>query len=342
MTTIAIKLGPLSARPPRRLVLINISLVLAILLIAFQKLVGGSYPVSISDVFAAVQGQADPITSMIILDHRAPRVLVAIGVGLAFGLAGEMIQTVLRNPLASPDIIGFSAGASTGAIAAVILTGSAGVVFLGAMFGGIVVATAVMALSWNKSIAPGQLVLIGIGVSMTVSVFNDLLMTSFDITRAAEIAKWLVGSLEARDWNDVTLVWIGLLILGPLAFWRQFHLARLALGEDTATVLGISVNITRIISLILALGLVAVAVGTAGPLPFVAFVAGPIAHGLNKAPRPSLLTAGLIGALVTLIADAIAGSLPGGLVLPAGIFTSLFGAPVLIWILILESRKRRI
>ena len=341
MTTMTLRIGGFSTRLPTRLVLVNAVLVILLVAFAGQSLLAGTYPTSLADLQNALSGRADRITSMILLDHRLPRILTAIGVGLAFGLAGETIQTLLKNPLASPDIIGFSAGAGTGAVLTVVLFGTGTFVFFGAMLGGLTVAALILALSWKRGIAPAQLVLMGIGISLTVSVINDLLMTRFDVTEAAQIAKWLVGSLEARHWQDVAILWLGLACLGPLAFWFQFKLSRLALGDETATVLGVAGDPARMTTLLLAIGLVALAVSVAGPLPFVAFVSGPIAHGLTRQPRPTLLCAALVGALVTLLADTASQSLPGGLTLPAGIFTALIGAPVLLWCLIVESRKRR-
>lgn len=203
------------------------------------------------------------------------------------------------------------------------------------IFLGLVIAMAAMAL------LSGQVVLIGIGITLTLSVISDLLMTRLDATSATELMKWLVGSLHNRSFHEVAIIWLGLSLLLPLSLWHHFDLSRSALPEDVAQGLGVSLNRSRLISLALAVALVAIAVAAAGPLPFVAFVSGPIAHGLSRASRPTLLSSGLVGALMTLLADAMSQSLPGGLSLPAGVFTALIGAPVLIWVLFLQARKQR-
>lgn len=338
MSDLTLRFYGFSSRVSWRLVWVNLLLLLGLLLLAVWRLLSGDYPISAAQIPAILAGQADPVTEMILIDNRLLRILAAIGVGMAFGFAGELVQTLLRNPLASPDIIGFSAGAGAGALLTIILSGSSAFVFFGAAAGGVSIATLIIALSWDKGISIRQLVLMGIGISMTVSVLTDLLMTRFDISDAAQIAQWLVGSLTARSWDQMSVLWTGLAFLIPCALWLQFYLARLSLEEVTATVLGVRVAQIRLLGFTLALAFVTLAVGIAGPLPFVAFVAGPIAHGLTGLPRPSLISTALVGAWVVLLADTLAQSLPAGLTLPAGIFTALAGAPVLIWILMVQTR----
>lgn len=342
MTMLTLRSPVFSFRLPLRRAVINVLLTAIAALLMVAGLFGGSYPVSFTDFIAALNGTTDAVTEMIVLDYRLPRTLTALGVGLAFGLAGEMIQTLLRNPLASPDIIGFTAGAGTGALFTVAILGTTAFVVPGAMLGGLGAAGLVIGLSWRRGIAPGQIVLIGIGITLTLGVVGDLLMTRLDATSAYELMKWLVGSLHSRSYADVQIVWLGLLILAPLAFWHQFTLARASLDEPVALGLGIALNRSRMVTLGLAVGLVAVAVSAAGPLPFVAFVSGPIAHGLNRASRPTLLSAALVGAIITLFADMVSQTALSGMSLPAGVFTALIGAPVLIWVLIIQSRKTRL
>ena len=198
-----------------------------------------------------------------------------------------------------------------------------------------------MALSWNKGLTPGAIVLVGVGLTVSLGVVTDLLMTRLDANNVGKLVKWIVGSLNARSWDDTGLIWAGLAAVAPLCFWHQFSLNRLSVADDVAISWGLPVVKIRLITITLAVVLVALCVANAGPLPFVAFVAGPIAHGLNGLPRPTLFSAALVGALVTLLADRAAQTLPALFVLPAGIFTALIGAPVLIWVLILQSRKAR-
>ncbi len=175
MSTVSLRLGGASFRLARRVVLVNLLLALSVLVLLLSGLVGGTYPIQGADVVAAFQGAADPITSMVVLENRLPRVVTALGVGLAFGLAGEMMQTLLRNPIASPDIIGFTAGAGCGAVFTVAFLGTSTLVVPGALAGGLLSAALVIGLSWQRGISPGQLVITGIGVTMTLGVVTDLL-----------------------------------------------------------------------------------------------------------------------------------------------------------------------
>ncbi len=342
MTASSLRWGPFSLRLRGRVVLTNLGLCALIILIMGIGITTGSYPVDVAGIVRVLLAEGDDVLAMIVVDNRLPRLLTALGVGLAFGLAGEMIQTLLRNPLASPDVIGFSAGASVGAIATIVLTGTTWFILPGAVSGGIAAAALVLLLSWDRGLAAGGIVLIGIGVGLTLTVVSNLLMVRIDASSAADVAKWLVGSLNSRSWTDVGTVWIGLLILAPLAFWQQFALGRLIFQDDVAIGLGVPLNWHRITVVTIAIGLVAIAVAAAGPLPFVAFVAGPIAHGLNGATRPTLLSAALVGAVVTLLADLVARSALGGSALPSGVFTALVGAPVLLWVLLAQARKQRL
>lgn len=340
MTPVVLRIANVSMRVPRRVAAVNLSLLILLGALAGWRLTSGAFPVSPADFVAVILGEADPVMHMIVIENRLARLLNVIGVGLAFGLAGEMIQTLLRNPLASPDIVGFSAGAGCGAVLSVAIFGSASFVIPGAVLGGALAAFVVVALSWRGGINAGQLVLIGIGTTMTLGVLNELLLTRLDSNAAADLMNWLIGSFDGHHSATVIKLWIGLAILIPVAFLHQFALARITLGDQVARSLGVDPDHARLITLGLGVLLVALAVAAAGPLPFVAFVAGPIAHGLNRAPRPTLLTAALVGATITLIADGISQVLPGWLVLPAGVFTALIGAPVLLWVLIMQTKVR--
>ncbi|MEM8978267.1 MAG: iron ABC transporter permease [Pseudomonadota bacterium] len=342
MTAMVLRIGGMSGKIPRRLVRINFLLACVLFAVFCLGLFGGTYPVSPGDIVTVLSGGGDEVLRMVVLDNRMPRLLTAVGVGMAFGMAGEMIQTLLRNPLASPDVIGFSAGAGLGAVTTVAITGGTFFVLPGAVVGGAMAAFLLLALSWRGGFRPGALVLTGIGLTMTLGVITDLLMIRLDANNVGELVKWIVGSLSARSWMDTGLIWIGLTLVAPLAFWHQFDLARLNLADDVAISLGQRLGLGRVVTVLLAVALVALGVAAAGPLPFVAFVAGPIAHGLTGAPRPTLLSATLVGGLVTLLADQAAQMLPGFYVLPAGIFTALIGAPVLIWVLVQQSKRQRL
>lgn len=333
-----LRFGPVSLAVQRRPLIAGFGLLALVALAVTAALLIGSYPITPADIWQALTGGADAISAMIVLDHRLPRILTAIGAGAALGLAGAMVQTMLRNPLAAPDIIGFTAGANAGALLAVLLTG--GTILTGALAGGALTACAVIALAWRGGLDTLRLILVGIGASLSLGAAADLLLSYTDENTAADMARWLTGTLHARGPAEVALVWGGLALLAPAALWLGFPLARMALSDDTIAGLGLPLAPLRLAITALAVALVALAVSVAGPLPFVAFVSGPIARRLTGGGGPALLTAALTGAAVTLGADLAARAIPMAR-LPAGVFTAMIGAPVLVWLLWLQARKGR-
>ena len=337
-----IRMGSLSFQASRRNLACGSGLCLLVAAMALLALTLGSYPVGVSELWAALTTRAGAIEGMILLDHRLPRILVAIGAGAALGLSGALFQSMLRNPMASPDVIGFNAGASCGAVLAILLFGSARMVLPWALLGGLVSAALVIALAWDRrpggGLDPYRLILVGIGASLTLGATSDLLLSMTDEQRAADMAQWLTGSLKARQLSDAALIWGGLLALTPVVAWLQFPLNRLTLPDDMALGFGLPLPLLRLGITCTGVLLAALAVSVAGPLPFVAFVAGPIARRVLGTAAPALFAAALVGALVTLGADTAARLVP--LVqLPAGVFTAVIGAPVLMWLLFTQFRK---
>lgn len=310
-----------------------------LLIVAAASLLVGTYPVSFSQLTASLSGGASDIVDMVVLHNRLPRLLCAIGAGAAFGIAGAITQAMLRNPLASPDIVGFNAGAGLGAVMAVAFFGGGAMILLGALIGALAAAAFILVLSWDGGIRPYRLILIGVGTGLTLTALSDVLMSRIDILSASELSQWLIGNLRSRDWSDVTFIAAALALLLLFIPRLEFVLARLMHDDDTATGWGMDLGRARAFGLFVSVALVAAAITVAGPLPFVAFVAGPIARGRRNASRPMLIRAGLVGALVTAGADLIARVALGNLFLPTGVFTALIGAPVLLWILSVQFRK---
>ncbi|WP_332304832.1 FecCD family ABC transporter permease [Rhizobium sp. GR12] len=303
----------------------------------------GNYPLTAAEISAILFQRANETPDIVIWYHRLPRLLVGIGAGAAFGISGALIQDMLRNPLASPDIIGFSSGAATGALFTVMLTGSSFWVLPGAMVGGVLSAALVLLLAWNKGLSSARLVLTGMALSLFLMALVDIMMAQLDLLTAADIMKWLVGAFSSPEWNDVALIFGALITLGPFALWQGFALKRLALGDDIATGLGLNVSTVRFKILFLSVGLTACAVSVAGPLPFVAFAANPIARRLSSVlsgrDGSQILGAAAVGACLTVVADLVCRSLPIGADLPTGVFTAMIGAPLLVWRLTHEIRK---
>ncbi|WP_293574938.1 iron chelate uptake ABC transporter family permease subunit [Phaeobacter sp.] len=334
---VTLRLASLSFVLSYRAAILGTVLLAALLIAAASAALTGSYPLPAAQAWATLLGQSNNTADQVILlDHRLPRILTALGAGAAFGLSGAMFQTMLRNPLASPDVIGFTSGAAFGAVMALVLTG--GSILLGALLGGAIAALLVIGLSWSAGLQPNRLILIGVGVSLFLTAASDLAMASLDALTAADMARWLIGTLNARNWTDVAVVWGVFAALLPVTLWLSFALNRLNLSDDTVTSLGLPLSPLRLTITVTGVVLVGVGVAVAGPLPFVAFVAGPIARRIIGGGRPAILAAAATGALVTLLADVAARAIP--LVhLPTGVFTALIGAPVLMWLLLVQTRK---
>jgi iron complex transport system permease protein len=318
----------------------NLGLCVLVLGAALWSLVAGDFPMAVDEVLRTLVGMGEATSGFVIFGLRLPRLLTGVFTGVALGVAGAIFQSLARNPLASPDVIGFDSGAALGAVATVVLLGASGIVVaLGAIAGGIGTAMLVFGLAWRNGVSPLRLVLIGIGVGAFAYAGVDFLMTRSDIFAAAAAQAWLVGSLNARLWSHVGTVGAGVIVLVPAALLLQPALDRIELGDDLAAALGIRVNRTRLMAGLAAILLAALGVASAGPLPFVAFVAGPIARRVTGASGLSLLTAGLVGALVVTLGDLAGRLLFAPTQLPVGVFTAIFGAPYLLWLLATQIRK---
>jgi iron complex transport system permease protein len=318
-------------------------LVLAILVVGMflADVLLGSYTVTIADLVRILGGEQIPGATFIVLEDKLPRAVTAIGVGLAFGTSGATFQTMLRNPLASPDVIGISAGASASAVFAIVVLGSTGWgVSLAALVGALGVALLIHLLS-SGGAAPGQrLILMGIGVAAMLSAVTIHLLSRSDLNTAAHAFVWLNGSLNASTWSRVASLVVGLLILLPALAACAGHLSALELGPDVASALGVPVERARLALLVVAVALSAVGTAAAGPVAFVAFLAGPIARRLLHG-RVSLVAAALVGALIMLSAEFVATNLVRGTALPVGVVTGALGAPFLIYLLVSTNRVGR-
>lgn len=316
-------------------------LVLAVLVIAVfaASLLLGRTVYAPDEVLRVLLGQQVPGASFTVGELRLPRAVLGTLVGFAFGLAGATFQTMLRNPLASPDIIGITWGASAaGVVAIVVFSWSGAGVSLLALGGALVTALAIYLLAFRRGFSGGRLVLIGIGVAaMLQSVVSWVLSRASDWDMPAAM-RWLSGSLNGASWESVTPLAIASLVLLPLMFALSRDLGALGLGDATAAALGVRVSWARLALILGAVALLAFATAAAGPVAFVAFMAGPIAARLLGPGAPLLLPAGLVGALLVLVADLV-GQFAFDARYPVGVVTGALGAPFLIYLLARTTRQ---
>ena len=330
-----------SVRYEPRTLAVNLVLAAALVLLSVWSISAGDFPIPFGDVVATLLGQGDGSNTFIVFGLRLPRLLTGIAVGIAFGISGAIFQSLTRNPLASPDIIGFNSGAALGAVTMIIVFGATGlVVAFGALAGGLITAAIVYTLSLQGgAMSPLRLVLVGIGVGFAAYAGVEFLMTRSDIFEAAAAQAWLTGSLDARVWLHVVTIGLGLVALVPAALLLQRALDRLESGDDMAAALGIKVEQTRLLGSLVGVLLAALAVASAGPLAFVALTSGPIARRLLDASGSSLVTSAMVGAVLVTAADLAGRILFAPTQLPVGIFTAILGAPYLLWLLATQIRK---
>ncbi|MGI5466716.1 FecCD family ABC transporter permease [Streptomyces sp. CA-132043] len=342
---------PLVTRPPtvetvthgrtrraarRRLVL----LVMAALVVAafVASLMFGQTYYPLDDVVRVVFGEQVPGASFTVGRLRLPRAVLAVLAGFSFGLAGVTFQTMLRNPLASPDVIGISSGASAAAAIAIVTFSLGGTaVSVLAILAGLGVALLVYALAFRDGVVGTRLILIGIGISAMLDSVISYVLSQAAEWDLQEAMRWLTGSLNSTTWDQVGPAAVALAVLAPVLLSQARNLSALQLGDDTAAALGVRVERTRIIVIVAAVGLIAFATAASGPIAFVAFLSGPIAARIAGPGGSLLVPAGLVGSLLVLAAD-FTGQYAFGTRYPVGVVTGVLGAPYLIHLIIRSNR----
>ncbi|PXY20813.1 FecCD family ABC transporter permease [Prauserella muralis] len=341
-----LRAGPVAWTFRPRTVLVPAVGAVLLLLVAAVNIGQGSSHIEVLDVLRTLFGGGDRRENGIIFDLRLPRTLAGVLVGAAFGLAGAVFQTIARNPLASPDILGVTWGAGVGAVGMIVLGGTRGQVSgavaefgipLAALGCGVLAGLLLYALSWRSGIDGYRMVLVGIGLSAIGYNVVYWLLTVGDVDDATRATTWLVGNLADVGWESVTPVAIALAVLVPATLIYAHTLGGLQFGDDTARGLGIRVDAARGGLLLLAAALAAVATAAAGPITFVALATPQIALRLARTPQPPLAGSLVLGALLTVSADlAVRLAAPN---LPVGVLTAILGAPYLIYLFV-RSRQR--
>ncbi|MDJ1133377.1 iron chelate uptake ABC transporter family permease subunit [Streptomyces iconiensis] len=321
---------------------VTLGLAAAVLAALCGALSYGDVVVPLPDLFATLAGGGNGGTRFVLFDLRIPRALTGLLVGAAFGMSGAVFQTMLRNPLASPDVIGISSGASAAAVVGTMIFGLSGYALSASALGGALLGAALIyALAWRRGVTGYRLVLVGIGVGAVLTSFISYLMTRAKVAEAQQALVWLVGSLNERTWSEVLPLVVAVAVLMPTTLLVARTLRPLELGDETATGLGAHVQWARLGLMGCAVALAGVATAAAGPVAFVAFVAAPIARRLMPARGPALLPAALTGSLIVLVADFVAQHLLGQTQYPVGVVTSVIGAPYLLWLLARTNRVGR-
>ena len=321
--------------------LVTLSLSVALVIAVCVSISVGDFPIPLSDVIPATLGTGTDDAEFIVRTLRLPRALTGLLVGVSFGLAGAIFQSLARNPLASPDIIGIDAGASAAAVFCIVVVGaSTGMTALGAVIGALVAALAIYLLAWTGGVSAYRLVLVGVGIAALLSAVTQYLLTRAEIFEAQRAVVWLTGSLNAHGWEHVRTVALADIVLVPALVCLAASLRVLLLGDDTAKGLGVRVERDRLALVLVAVGLAGTATAAAGPIVFVAFVAAPIARRLTGDPL-ALVPAALVGAVLVVVSDLVARRLFAPTELPVGVVTGVVGAPYLLWLIARSNRLGR-
>ncbi|WP_218105750.1 FecCD family ABC transporter permease [Micromonospora inyonensis] len=299
----------------------------------------GDFPLRLDEVLGVLGGRIGGLTRTVVLEWRLPRVAAAITFGAALGVAGAIFQTITRNSLASPDIIGLANGSFSGMLIALLLLGGGWhLLMLGSLAGGLLAALAIYLLAYRDGLSGFRLIVVGVGVSSMLAATNTWLLLRADLETALFAAAWGAGSLNTATaevvWPAAGVI-LALLLITPL--WSA-ALAQLELGDDLAAASGVAVDRDRVALVLVAVVLVSAVTTVAGPISFVALSAPQIAHRLVRAPGLPLAATAVVGALLLLGSDLVAQHVIP-LTVPVGVVTVTLGGAYLLWLLVHEIRR---
>ena len=323
-----------------RHVVVGLMLLALSLAVAVAALRLGKFTVTTQEVIDALQGQGRRIVQIVIVKWKLPRILLGLVAGLALGVAGAVFQTITRNPLGSPDLIGFSTGAQTGILVSVLLLpGGMLSASLASFIGGAAVGTVTYLVSLRGGFTGLRFILVGIAISSMLISVNRWLLVRVDDDEGLGALKAITGTLGAARWPVVAPTSLAIALALALMLPVARHLRVVALGEQMATVLGSPTR--RVVAVLILLGTVLVAVVTmaAGPIGFVALVAPHLARFLTGSPQPPLLVSGLTGSLLLAGADLLSQLVLESM--PVSVVTNAVGGLYLMVALTATARGRR-
>ncbi|OSM98974.1 iron-enterobactin ABC transporter permease [Lonsdalea populi] len=331
--------GIVSGRFAGRTLLVNALLLMLGLLLLTVAMGLGTLKIAPLNVWMALAGHTDGGIQTVVTQWRAPRAAMALLLGASLGLSGAIFQSIIRNPLGSPDIVGFNTGAFTGVLLAVMVwEGDYYQIVSGAVMGGIAAAALVYLLAWRKGINGFRLIIVGIAVGAVLSAFNTWLIITGSLEHAMTATLWGTGTLNGMTWTKAQpALWLTpLATLAVLLLGKRLQL--LEMGDDSARALGVNAEASRLWLMLFGIVLTALVTATAGPISFIALAAPQIARRLTRASATPLVSAALVGATLLLAADMIAQHAFRQVQLPVGAVTVSIGGIYLIWLLIRESR----
>ncbi|MDL5159528.1 FecCD family ABC transporter permease [Actinomycetospora termitidis] len=336
-----VRVGEYSVRVrPRPVVVVVVLLALAVVLGAVA-LTLGEFPLPLSGVVDTLLGSGTRAQQFVVLELRAPRVVLALVVGATLGVAGAVFQALARNALASPDLLGFTTGAASGALVAIVAFGAGALGTAGGAVVGVLVTAGIALALLGGETGGYRLVLVGIGLNAILYSLNNYLILRSDLSTASAAQTWLVGSLNGRDWTTVAVVGIGLVVLLVPALAVARRLDLLGMGDEAAGSIGVPVRSTRVVALVVGVLLVGTATAAVGPIAFVALAAPQLARRLAGTTGPTMIASGVLGGVLLLAGDVLGQRLAAPAQFPAGTMTASIGGLYLVWLLAREWKADR-
>lgn len=312
------------------------------ILLAFYAVFSGSAQIALVEALHALIGQGDEYTTMVVLEWRAPRILMAVLLGTCLAISGAIFQNLTGNPLGSPDVIGFQTGSYTGALVVMlILGGGSAAVMGGALTGGILTAFAVFFLSSKRGSVRGvRLIIVGIGISAMLGSVNVWILLSATVENAIMAGLWGAGNLSGVSWPTflMTLTSSTIFIIAAMLLSRPMKLTQI--GVPFATALGQNVRAVQAAAIVIGVGLTALATATVGPISFIALAAPQIARRLVHSDGLALGPTAAVGSFLLLLADVVAQRINPDSPLPVGIVTVSIGGLYFLWLLLREGKTR--
>lgn len=337
-----VRVGPLALRLRTRAITINTILAALALTLGVIAIGMGEFPLSPSEVVQAFLGTGEAFHRIIVLEWRTPVVVAAIVFGALLGVGGAIFQSLTRNPLGSPDIIGFDAGSYTAVVITMLIFGTRNYysIATASLIGGLITAFVVYILAWRRGIQGFRLIIVGIGVTAILGSLNAYLITRADIQDAMAVGFWGAGSLGRVTWDSMgpsLIITVGLMVAAALL---SPALRQLELGDDAAMSQGVSADRARLALIVVGVATTALVTAAAGPIGFIALVAPQLARRLSRSPGVSIAGAAFMGAAILTAAQFL------NLIIasfyrpvPVGLITVALGGIYLIWLLIKETRR---
>jgi len=327
----------------RRAAVVTTFLVLAALAVMVLTVLTGTYNISPADALGTLlRGRGSDLDRFIVIDQRLPRALAAVLVGAMLALSGAIFQSLSRNPLGSPDIVGFTTGASTGGLLAILLASASSTFQIGAgtILGGSATAALVVLVALRRGVGGDNLILAGIALSEMLSATNNYLISRASLQSAEAAKAWQYGSFNAISWGQVRPLLIAAIVLLPQVLWLLRPAAMLEMGDDAATSLGVRVGRIRGAMLGYGVVLAAVCVAVAGPIGFLALAAPQLARRLSRSTGITMVASAAMGALLLGGADFLAQRLLSPFQIPVGLVSAALGGVYLIWLLMVPSDRK--